>query len=126
MKRRDALGSAMALGATVLPFAAQGQTPEKVRQVGVLMGYAESDAEAQARLAMFKKTLGGLGWSEGRNLRFETRWSAGDVRRAAVFAKELVALEPDVILSSSTPATAALQRETASIPVVFTVVVSLR
>ena len=122
MKRRDTLGAAVALGAAVLPFAAQGETPEKVRRVGVLMGFAESDTEAQARLAIFKKTLGGLGWSEGRNLRIETRWSAGDVGRAAVFAKELVAFQPDVILSSTTPATAALQRETASIPIVFTVV----
>ena len=124
MKRRTiiTIASGVTLGAAILQVLAQAQEPEKMRHVGVLMGYAESDSEAQARLSVFKKTLAGLGWNEGRNLRFETRWSAGDVNRASALARELVALQPDVILCSTTPATAALQRETSTIPIVFTVV----
>ncbi len=69
-----------------------------------------------------KEGLAALGWRDGRNLKIEVRWSAGDAIRASTFAKELVALKPEVILSNTTPATAAVQREAGSIPVVFTVV----
>ncbi|MEO6624859.1 MAG: ABC transporter substrate-binding protein [Burkholderiaceae bacterium] len=122
MKRRDTLSAAVTLGALALPIAAMAQAAGKVRRIGVLMGYAEDDSEAQSRLAIFRKTLAGLGWNEGRNLRIETRWSAGDVVRASALARELVALQPDVILGSTTPVTAALQKETSTIPIVFTVV----
>jgi putative ABC transport system substrate-binding protein len=91
-----------------------------VRRIGVLMGFAEGDSESQLRLAAFKEGLAMLGWVEGRNLTFEVRWMAGDVDRGAGFAKELVALKPDVILAHTTPAAAALQRETRTISIVFT------
>jgi putative ABC transport system substrate-binding protein len=83
------------------------------------MAYADNDAEGLARLAAFKERLGNLGWLESRNLQIEVRWSAGDIARASVLAKELVALQSDVILANATPSTAAIQRETRSIPVVF-------
>jgi len=84
------------------------------------MGYAENDTEAQNRLAAFKQALLALGWSEGRNLRIDVRWAAsGNAERASTLAKELVSLRPDVILSNTTPVTAALHRETKTIPIVF-------
>ena len=86
------------------------------------MGYSETDPEAQLRLSTLKERLQALGWSEGRNLRVDVRWSSGSADRATTVARELVALQPEVIVSSTTPATVALQRETAAIPIVFTVV----
>jgi putative ABC transport system substrate-binding protein len=122
MNRRDTLVVLLALGAATTPFAVEAQRAEKVRRIGVLMGYAENDREAQWRLAVFKERLAALGWSEGRNLTIDVRWSAGDVNRALALARELIALQPEVMLSSTTPVTAALQRETQTIPIVFTVV----
>ena len=114
----------LALGASALaaPLASFAQQSDKVRRIGVLMGYAENDPEAQLRFAAFKEVLAALGWTEGRNLKMDVRWTAADVARAATFAKELVALQPELILSNTTPVTAALKRETQTIPIVFTVV----
>jgi putative ABC transport system substrate-binding protein len=109
------LGSAAAW-----PVVARGQ--ERVRRIGVLVSYAETDPVARDILAVFRQELAALGWSEGRNLRFDLRWSAGDIDRVASFAKELVALQPDVILSNATPVTAAIQHETRTIPIVFVAV----
>ncbi|HEX9434025.1 MAG TPA: ABC transporter substrate-binding protein [Burkholderiales bacterium] len=118
MNRRDALLALAALGAASAARAQSGRS----RSLAVLMGYAEDDPVAQTRFAAFREGLAALGWVEGKNLKMEVRWSAGDPNQAAVFAKELVALAPDAILSNTTPVTAALQRETRSIPIVFTVV----
>jgi putative tryptophan/tyrosine transport system substrate-binding protein len=115
MRRRNVI--ALLAGAAAWPLAARAQ--EIPRRLGVLMAYADDDAEGLARLAAFKQTLGNLGWLDGRNLQIEVRWSAGDIRRASVLARELVALQPAVILANATPSTAAVQRETRSIPVVF-------
>jgi putative ABC transport system substrate-binding protein len=90
-----------------------------MRRVGVLFGFAENDPEQQQRLAVFKEGLAARGWKDGSNLRIDVRWTNADINRASAFAKDLVTLNPDVILSSSTPATAAVQRETRSIPIVF-------
>jgi putative ABC transport system substrate-binding protein len=122
MNRRVALVALLALSAAGVPFAAGAQQAGRVRRVAVLMGYAEDDPEAQFRLGAFRDALAALGWIEGRNLKSDVRWSAGDVSRASTFAKELVALQPDVVLSNTTPATLALQRETRTIPIVFTIV----
>src|SRR5258705_8693431 len=116
MNRRDTVFGLIALGAVAGPFGVRAQQPERARRIGVLMGYAESDSEAQLRLVAFKEGLAVLGWAEGRNLTFDARWIAGDVDRASGFAKELVALRPDVILTTTTPLTGAVQRETRSIP----------
>lgn len=117
MDRRNFIG--MASGWVVAAGIAHAQRPERARRVGVLLHYGQSDPEAQLRLAAFKDGLAASGWAEGRNLAIDVRWTAGDVDLAAGFAKELVALKPDVILVGATPATAVLQRETRTIPIVF-------
>jgi hypothetical protein len=89
---------------------------------GVVMSAQEDDPEGKAQLSGFTQALAGLGWIDGRNLRMEVRWGGGDVNRARTYAKELVALQPDVILAQGTPVTAALQRESRTIPIVFVVV----
>ena len=121
MRRREFI-ALIGAAAVAWPFVTQAQQPEQMRRVGALMGYAENDPEAQLRLAAFKEKLAALGWVENRNLRIDVRWAAGDVSRISALAKELVALRPELILSSTTPVTAALQQEAAAIPVVFTVV----
>jgi putative ABC transport system substrate-binding protein len=98
---------------------ARAQRFERTRRIGVLMGYAETDPEAQARLTAFRQRLASLGWSDGSNLHLDVRWSAGDVTRAASLAKELVGLQPDARLANTTPGTAAVQHETNSIPIIF-------
>jgi putative tryptophan/tyrosine transport system substrate-binding protein len=120
MNRRSLLR--LVVGAVAWPVAARGQKILDVRHVAVLMSADEKDPEGKAQLAEFVGRLAELGWSEGHNLRLEVRWSAGNVDQIGIFARELVASQPDVILASSTPVTAALHRETQAIPVVFVVV----
>ena len=108
--------------AVAWPLAARGQQAERVRRIGVLMPFAENDPDAMAQLSGFMQGLAQLGWTDGRNVRMDLRWAVGNVDRTRMFAKELVDLQPDVILAHSTPATAALQRETRTIPIVFAVV----
>ena len=86
------------------------------------MGFAESDREGQAFVAAFREGLQKLGWTEGRNIRIDTRWATPDTESMQRFAKELVALQPDLILSQSTPTTAALLQQTRTIPIVFAIV----
>src|SRR5437899_9713834 len=94
-----------------------------MKRIGVLMGYPESDSEAQTKIAAFQDGLQKLGWTEGRNIRIDTRWAApADAESMERFAKELVALQPDLILSSTTPTTAALLQQTRAIPIVFATV----
>jgi putative tryptophan/tyrosine transport system substrate-binding protein len=95
---------------------ASAQQAEKVRRIGVL-GSSESGL-----LTPFVEELARLGWADGRNVRFEQRWTNADINRASAFATELVAAQPDVILCSTTPVTAALHRETSTIPIVFVIV----
>src|SRR5215470_15827324 len=106
-------------GAAAWPLAAVAQQPERVRRVGMLMNLAEEDPESQTRNAAFLQGLQQLGWSEGRNLRIDHRWAAGDAELFRRYASELVALAPDVILASTSPAVAALQQATRDVPVVF-------
>ena len=121
MRRRDfitAVGSA-----AVWPLVARAQqSASQVRRIGVMMGYAENDPEAQTRLAAFKQGLLTLGWNEGRNIKIDVRWASGDTDRATTFARELVALQPEVIMSNTTPVTAALHNATNTIPIVFVAV----
>ena len=120
MKRREFI--TLLGGATAAwPLVARAQQAER-RRIGVLMGYAESDPEAQIRLAAFKQGLLALGWDESRNLRIDLRWASGDIDRASAFARELLALHPEVILSNATPVTTALRQETKTVPIVFTAV----
>ena len=116
MRRREFI--ALVGSATVaLPFSAGAQQGERVRRIGVLMGFAESDPTAQSWVAAFRDALAKLGWAESSNLRIELRWSAADPDRIRTLAKELVNLQPDVILADLTPVTAALKRETLTIPI---------
>jgi putative ABC transport system substrate-binding protein len=97
-----------------------GRAQQRTRRIGVLRGDAETDVVAQQRLAVFRERLGELGWTQGGNITIDYRWAAGDARRIHDFAAELVGLKPDVILAYAPTATAALQRETRTIPIVFT------
>ena len=106
-------------GLLAAPLAAKAQQPDRVRRVGVLMHNAEDDPEAKAELAAFRQGLEQLGWSEGRNIRIDIRFAADRPDQFQVLAKELVALRPDAIFSRTTPITAALRRETRTIPIVF-------
>jgi putative ABC transport system substrate-binding protein len=100
----------------------QAQQGDRMRRIGVLLSYGETDPEPKIWLSRFTQGLAELGWTDGRNLRMDVRWAASNVERMGIFAKELVALQPDAILGNSTPATAALQRETRRTPIVFAVV----
>ena len=103
-------------GAATWSLAANAQ---QVRRIGVLLGFAESDGDAQSGLALFREELRKLGWTEGRNIEMEIRAAGGDFESMKQFAKELVALQPDLIVTSSTPATAAMLQQTRTIPVIF-------
>jgi putative tryptophan/tyrosine transport system substrate-binding protein len=120
MKRRKFI-ALLGSSAVAWPLAVRAQG-ERTRRIGVLNGLAETDAEAQAWDTAFRKRLDELGWLDGRNLRIDYRWGAGSVDRMQLFAKELVRLDPNVMLAVTTPATAALQRETRTIPIVFAIV----
>jgi putative ABC transport system substrate-binding protein len=121
MKRRKFI--ALAAGAAFSkPFLANAQQPERMKRIGILMGVA-NDAEGQARLGAFLQSLEELGWTEGRNVRLETRWAAGDAEATRALSTELTALTPDVILAVTTAAFVTIQRATQSIPIVFVQVV---
>src|SRR5229473_3108129 len=117
MRRREFI--TLLGGAAAWPLAARAQQPDRMRRIGVLMAYAESDSTAQSWLAAFRAGLAKLGWTEGSNLRIELRWSAADADRMRTLAKELVDLRPNAIFGVTTPVTAALARETKTIPIVF-------
>jgi putative ABC transport system substrate-binding protein len=105
--------------AAAWPLAARGQQAAQIRRVGMLIGYTENDPETQARLAAFRQALEQLGWKEGRSIRIDYRFAPASPHQAQLFAKELVALHPDVLVGNSTPAAAALLSETRTIPIVF-------
>jgi putative tryptophan/tyrosine transport system substrate-binding protein len=118
MRRRNFIAGLASI-TVARPLAARAQQPDRMRPVGVLMPYAESDSAAQSWLAAFRAALAKLGWTQGSNLRIELRWSAADLDKNRTFAKELVDLRPDAIFAVSTPAVGALARETRTIPIVF-------
>jgi putative ABC transport system substrate-binding protein len=107
-------------GAAAWPLVARAQQRERMRRIGVLIGGRdENDPLANTILSAFTQALAGLGWAEGRNVRMDVRWGGDDINRIRALAQEMVGLQPDIILASSTPATIALQRETRTIPIVF-------
>ena len=105
--------------AATWPVVARAQQSDRVRRIGVLMGGDENDPLAKSQISAFIQALAGLGWTDGRNVRMSLRWHGDDNNRSRALAKELVGLRPDIILTNTTAATAALQRETRTIPVVF-------
>jgi putative ABC transport system substrate-binding protein len=119
MRRREFIAG---LGtAAVWPTITNAQQTDRVRRIGVLMEYAESDRQGEAFVAAFREGLQKLGWAEGRNIRVDTRWAA-EVELMPRLAKELVALQPDLILTQNTPTTAAMLQQTHTIPIIFAVV----
>ena len=121
MRRREFV-TLLAGAAAAWPIAALAQQRGRVRRVGVLTPYDENDPQARGWLSIFTQGLAELGWTDGRTVRIDVRWAAGSIDRIRTFAKELVELQPDVILAGTTPVTAALQRETSTIPIVFVLV----
>ena len=117
MRRREFLG---ALGsAAAWPITAHAQQGERTRRVGVLMGYAETDAAAQAQVAALRQELQNLGWDEGRNIRIDVRFPAADTGRVRAALMELMSLTPDVLVSNTNLVTAVVQAEVRTIPIVF-------
>jgi putative ABC transport system substrate-binding protein len=116
MKRREFI---TLLGGAAWPLATRAQRAERTRLIGVLMAYAESDPEGQAWVAAFRQALQKLGWAEDRNIRIDTRSATPDMEAMQRLAKELIAVQPDLILSQSTPTTAALLQHTRTIPIIF-------
>jgi putative ABC transport system substrate-binding protein len=106
-------------GAAAWPFVARAQQAERMRRIGVLLSFAADDPEGQARLAAFQQGLQQLGWTDGRNVRIEYRWGAGEEDRIRKYAAELAALAPDVILANGSVVVAPLLQATRTIPIVF-------
>ena len=119
MKRR-AFITLICGAAAAWPLAARAQQTDRVRRIGVLMSTAADDAEGQARLRAFVQGLQELGWTDGRNVRFDYRWPAGDAERIRKYAAELVALAPDVILAGGGAVVPSLLQATRTVPIVFT------
>ena len=120
MRRREFITSLGAL--TAWPLTARAQQAERIRHIGVLMAFSANDPEAQSWARGFREELGKLGWTEGHNIQIDTRWATADVESLQRNAKQLVALQPDLILTGSTPATAAMRQQTNTIPIVFAMV----
>ena len=117
MKRRDFI-TLLGGAAAAWPLAGHAQLAP-LRRVGIFMDLSEQDPEGQARVAAFRKGLQDLGWMEGRNVRFDTRWTGGDPARMRRLAAEIVGLAPEVIMNGGLPTLVAMQQETRTIPIVF-------
>jgi putative ABC transport system substrate-binding protein len=117
MRRRDFIAGLG--GVAAWPLSARAQQADRMRRIAVLFEFDENDPVAKGYLSAFMQGLAELGWTDGRNMRIDVRWGAGNVDRMRMLAKELIDLQPELILTSSTPVTAAVQRETRTIPIVF-------
>jgi putative ABC transport system substrate-binding protein len=106
-------------GAAAWPLAARAQQGDRVRRIGVLMPGDENDSLEKMFVSAIAQALAGLGWADGRNVRMDLRWGGDDITQIGALARELVSLRPDIILTGTTPATVAVQRETRTIPIVF-------
>jgi putative tryptophan/tyrosine transport system substrate-binding protein len=116
MRRREFIAGLG--GAVAWPLAAHAQQPERVRRIGVLMPGDENDPLSNTFVSAHIQALAGFGWADGRNVRMDVRLH-GDTNRIRALARELVGLQPDILLAGSAPASVALQRETRTIPIVF-------
>jgi putative ABC transport system substrate-binding protein len=118
LKRRDFI-TLLGGVAAAWPLAARAKQAERMRRIGVLMGYPEGDPQAQANVTALLRGLQNLGWIEGRNVQIDYRWAGGDPDKARTFARELIATVPDVMVPSTNQVTRILQQETPTIPIVF-------
>jgi putative ABC transport system substrate-binding protein len=109
--------------AVTWPLAAQAQQPLRSRQIGLLIGYEESNPQAKSWVAAFRESLAKLGWTDGRNVKFEERWVGTDPNRIQQAGKELIALQPDLIVAGSSPITLSILHQTRTIPIVFVQVI---
>ncbi len=121
MRRREFI-TLLGGAAAAWPLAARAQQPERMRRIGVLMSLAADDPEGQARIAAFLQGLQQLGWTDGRNVRIDTRWGAGNADDIRKYAAELVALAPDVILATGSATVGPLLQATRTVPIVFAIV----
>ena len=117
MRRRDFI--TLLGGAAAWSLAARAQQADRVRRIGVLMLFDENDPPGKTSVSAFIQALAGLGWTDGSNVQLDLRWGGIDIGRIRALARELVGLQPDVILAYGATVTAALQRETRTIPIVF-------
>jgi putative tryptophan/tyrosine transport system substrate-binding protein len=117
MRRREFV--ALLSGAVVWPLAARAQQRDRMRRIGVLTNLAEDDPVVRARLTAFLQGLQELGWTDGRNIRIDTRWGADDPDLSRRYAAELIALVPDLVLAATTANVGALQQATRTVPIVF-------
>jgi putative ABC transport system substrate-binding protein len=118
MRRREFIAF-LGGAAAAWPLAVRAQQPEQMRRIGVLVNLAEDDPEAQAQNLAFLQGLQQLGWTDGRNVRIDTRWTAGDPARARKYAADLVALAPDVVLAEGITVLGLLVQATRRVPIVF-------
>jgi putative tryptophan/tyrosine transport system substrate-binding protein len=118
--RREFIGL-LGSATVVWPLAARAQQPMGMRHIGMLMAYAERDGEGQAFVATFREGLAKLGWMDGRNSQIDVRWAPASSNAASrlQLAQELIALQPDLIVSHGTPNTATLHQKTRTVPIVF-------
>jgi putative ABC transport system substrate-binding protein len=121
LRRRDFI--AVSTGAAAWSIAGHAEQPERMRRVGVLMPFPENDPVTRASVKAFADALARLGWVEGKNIRIDYRFAAGDPALYKTYAAELVTLSPDVLLAGASPAVAALRQQTRTIPIVFVLVV---
>jgi ABC-type uncharacterized transport system substrate-binding protein len=121
MRRREFI-TLLGGAAAAWPLAARAQQRERMRRVGVLMHLAADDPEGQSRVAAFLQGLQEAGWAVGRNVNIDVRWAAGEADRYRRYAMEIVALRPDVILTSASPSIRAMQQATRTVPIVFVLV----
>src|SRR5262252_8208545 len=118
MRRREFI-SLLGGAAVAWPLAARAQQPDRVMRIGVLMNGAATETIPQSYVAAFVQELRQLGWTEGRNLRIDVRWNAGDAALARIYVAQLIGLTPDVILTASTTNLTVIQQATNTVPVVF-------
>jgi len=120
MRRREFIS--LLGGGAAWPLAARAQQGEQMRRIGVLMAYSEIESEGQANVAALREGLQKLGWTEGHNIRIDIRWAGFDAEATQRFAKDLVSLRCELIVSQTTPTTAALLQQTRTIPIIFALV----
>ena len=118
LRRRDFI-AALGGAAVAWPLAARAQQGDRVQRIGMLTAFDENDPAGKTYVSAFTQALAGFGWIDGRNVRMDLRWYGDDINRIRALAQELVGLQPDIILTATTPATVAVQRETRTIPIVF-------
>ena len=106
-------------GAAAWPLPARAQQAERVRRIGMLLGFSDTDPESPLRIETFRQTLERLGWKEGRNVHIDYRWAGADPKRLELHAKDLIRAMPDVVVAESTPAAAAVKQESQTTPIIF-------